>query len=85
MTKQHEIAKDKAISEILLTVAEQNTLRVLAEKVKEICQKYFPNADKVFVNTLIDFAYNAQSINFSRKLIHTEVNRYEREKRKKAV
>ena len=85
MTKQNEIAKDKAICEILVAVSERNTLTILAEKVKEICQKYFPNADKVFENTMIGFAYSAQSINFARKMIHTEVNRYEREKRKKAV
>lgn len=78
MTKQNEMAKDNALSEILGAVSEQNALTILAEKVKEICQKYFPNADEVFENTMIDFAYSVQNFNFARKLIHTEINRYEK-------
>ena len=85
MTKHNEIAKDKAIAEILLVVAEKNTLDILREKTTAICKKYFPKADRVFENVMIDFAYSAQSVNFARKLIYTEVNRYEREERKKAV
>ena len=75
-----EILRDMAISEIFLLVAEQNALAALRKKVSLICQKYFPNADKVFVDTMMDFAFSVQHFYYSNKCIHIEINRYEKEK-----
>ncbi len=80
MTKKSRIAKNKAISEILVVVSNEDTTNLLEEKTKEICQKYFPNSGKFLENALLDFAFSAQNLNLEREVINVEINRYEHKK-----
>ena len=81
MTKKNRIARNKAISEILLVASNEYTTNLLEEKTKEICKKYFPNYDIFLENALLDFAYSLQNINLEREVINIEINRYERKKK----
>lgn len=85
MTKQNEIAIDRTIAEILSAVAERNTLDALKEKASKICEKYFPKADTVFMTSITYFATCVQELYHSKKIVYSEVNRYERKGCKKTV
>ena len=81
MNKKTEKLRDNVIKEIFLLVEENNEINVLSEKTSAICQKYFPETI-VLENFFVDFARCFQSLNIFYKAINSQLNRYEREKRK---
>jgi len=85
MTKQSTINKDKVIFEIFMVVAEQWPLEDLKEKAEKVCREYFPNCDKIMINTVRDFAHHAQHYYWYLNVLRSEVNRYDKENREKRL
>ncbi len=79
MTKRQAIARDVAMREIDVLVAENYTLDVLKEKVTALAKEFYPKADELLINSFYNYAYHAQHYTFSQKMLRTVINRFVRE------